>query len=164
MDRKTEYGILFEKWMRIMNMMQERESWKRDYGTGDLLHPSEIHTLQAIGEFEGTNISGLAEKLGITTSGVSQMSRRLEIKGLVEKMKRPGNDKEVILGLTEKGRTACIGHEKHHQQIQLLMNRELDNYSDECIVFLSRFLSRVEEVSGDIASGKENCRDEGGAL
>ena len=152
MDRDDEYRILFEKWTKIMNRLQERESWVRDYGTGDLMHPSEIHTLQAVGDSGGINITGLAERLGITASGVSQMARRLEKKGLVEKIKRSGNDKEILLRMTEKGRTAYLGHERHHMRIHEILNRELDNYDDEHIFFLSGFLSRVEEICEELMS------------
>ncbi|MBN1431567.1 MAG: MarR family transcriptional regulator [Methanomicrobiaceae archaeon] len=152
MDRDDEYRILFEKWTKIMNRLQERESWVRDYGTGDLMYPSEIHTLQAVGDSRGINITGLAERLGITASGVSQMARRLEKKGLVEKIKRSGNDKEILLMMTEKGRAAYLGHERHHTQIQEILNRELNNYDDEQILFLSGFLSRVEEICDEVMS------------
>lgn len=162
MDRDNEYRILFEKWTKIMNRMQERESWVRDFGTGDLLHPSEIHTLQAVGDSGEINITGLAERLGITTSGVSQMARRLEKKDLVEKMKRPGNDKEILLRLTEKGRVAYLGHESYHKRIQGIFNKELENYDDESVKFLSGFLTRVDEISEELVSensgGKEGGR------
>jgi DNA-binding MarR family transcriptional regulator len=156
MNRDLEYRNMFEKWTKIMNRMQERESWKRDYGTGDLLHPSEIHTLQAVGDSEGINITGLAERLGITKSGVSQMVRKLEAKGLVERMKKPGNDKEILLGMTEKGKTAYHEHERYHRGIQEIFNKELDNYDDRCVEFLSTFLSQVDEISEEIISGNSS--------
>lgn len=103
MNHDTEYRNLFEKWVKIMKRMQVRESWERDYGTGEPLHPPEIHTLQAVGDSGDINITGLSEMLGITKSGVSQMIRRLEKKDLVEKIKKPGNNKEVFLVVTERG-------------------------------------------------------------
>ena len=161
MDRDKEYRDLFEKWTKIVNRMQERESWARDFGTGDLLYPSEIHTLQAIGECEGINTTCLAKRLGITTSGVSQMTRKLEKKGLVEKMRKPGNDKEILLGLTEKGKIAYLGHERHHRQIQNIINKDLDNYSDESLTLISEFLSRIDEISAELLSKRGCGRKEG---
>jgi len=163
MDRETEYRNLFGKWTKIMNTMQELESRVTDYGTGDMLHPSEIHTLQAVGDSEGINVTGLAERLGITKSGVSQMVRKLGKKGLVEKIKKPGNDKEVILVMTEKGKIAYLGHERHHMKIQEIFNRELDTYDDKCVEFLSTFLSRVDEISEELISGNSSGAKEGGS-
>jgi len=146
MDRAAEYRNLFELWMKIMNMMQEHESWVRDFGTGDLLHPSEIHTLQAVGDQEKVNITGLAKSLGITKSGVSQMVSKLEKKGLIKRWRKPGNEKEVLLKMTEKGEVAYEGHETLHRQIREIINEELDNYDDSNILLLVRFLSRIEEL------------------
>lgn len=163
MNRREEYRKLFDLWMKIMTMMQEHESWERDFGTGDLLHPSEIHTLQAVGDHEGINITGVAESLGITKSGVSQMVNKLEKKGLIEKWKKPENDKEVLLRMTEKGEVAYSGHELHHRRIQEMINMELDSYDDEKIEFLVGFLSRIRELSDMILSEQRKETQKGDA-
>ena len=61
----------------------------------------EIHTLQATGEFIGSNVKSLAERLGVTKSAASQMVAKLESKGLLRKDKAPNNDKETLLFLTD---------------------------------------------------------------
>jgi DNA-binding MarR family transcriptional regulator len=152
MNRKEEYRKLFDLWTKIMAMMQEHESWVRDFGTGDLLHPSEIHTLQAVGDQDEINITSLAERLGITKSGVSQMANKLEKKGLIEKCRKSGNEKEVLLKMTEKGNVAYMGHELYHRRIQEMIDAELDNYDDAEIALMVRFLSRIRELIEMIVS------------
>ena len=89
----------------------------REYGTGVALHGGEIHTIQAIGETLGMNVTQLAERMGVTKGAVSQMVSKLVEKGMVRKARAQDNAKEVIVHLTELGQTGLRNHEKYDMAV-----------------------------------------------
>ena len=66
MDETNKIIQLYFESIREFN---EFEKNPRDFGTGDFLYSSEIHTIQMIGYNENINLSTLAEKLNISKSG-----------------------------------------------------------------------------------------------
>ena len=126
----------------------------RDFGSGDLLHCSEIHTLMAIGKNPDINLTSLSRLLGISKSAISQMTGRLARKNLVEKHRDPDNDKEVLLHLSPRGTIAFLGHEQHHAKIYERMYRIMGDLTDDQYALITRFLSAIEETIDE--SGKEH--------
>ncbi|RQW84470.1 MAG: MarR family transcriptional regulator [Geobacter sp.] len=97
----------------------------------------EAHIIQAIGEAAEMNVTGLANRFGITKSAASQMVSKLVRKGFVEKRPAPHSNKEFLLSLTERGRLVFDAHERLH-------GREMD----ELIVKLGTFsLSQIATLS-----------------
>ncbi|MGD9581249.1 MAG: MarR family winged helix-turn-helix transcriptional regulator [Vampirovibrionia bacterium] len=88
-----------------------------DFGSGDLLSHCEVHLLEIVGKNSSINITEIAQKRYVTKGAVSQIANKLMNKGLVSKRKLEGNDKEIILELTEKGWIAFAGHEQFHHQM-----------------------------------------------
>jgi DNA-binding MarR family transcriptional regulator len=145
---------LSESWIRILNKMDEVEKCPKDFGSGDLLHASEIHTLMAIGihkDINGTNLAGL---LGISRSAISQMISRLVRKDLVEKYRDPDNDKEIRLRLTPRGFIAYLGHEQFHAKIYAHLQQKLGPVTKEQFQFLTQFLNAVEETADEVLQDK----------
>lgn len=141
-------------WIRVLNIMNELESTPRDFGTGDLLHCSEIHTLMAIGKNPDVNVTNLATFLGISKSAISQMITRLARKGLVERYKCPENEKETKLCLTPRGTIAFLGHEQHHAIIFTRMQEKLGFMTDEQYEFLIRVFNAIEETAKEFTDRK----------
>ncbi|MGD0855389.1 MAG: helix-turn-helix domain-containing protein, partial [Dehalococcoidia bacterium] len=73
MNDELKYKEVIDKFVRMMSKYGEMERKPRDYGTGDLLFPSEIHTMDVIGDNPGINITELSEKLGVSKSASSQI-------------------------------------------------------------------------------------------
>ena len=103
---------------RIMDMiylshlyLQKLESTPRDYGTGDLLYSSDIHTVVAVSKSPGCNLTQLAARLSISKAAVSKFVAKLVRMGYLAKSRRIDNDREVIFNLTNKGQAAVRGHE-----------------------------------------------------
>ncbi|RPH47854.1 MAG: MarR family transcriptional regulator [Desulfobacteraceae bacterium] len=92
--------------------LQGLESTPRDYGTGDLLYSSDIHTIVAVSKSPGCNLTALATQLNISKAAVSKFVAKLGRRGYIVKSKRVDNDREVIFNLTKKGQTAASGHEE----------------------------------------------------
>ena len=100
----TKFEGILRKMEELITKMEMMHKPSFSFGTGVLMHQKEIHTVQAIGRHPGINVTGLAEHTGVTKGAVSQIISRLIKKGLVRRARVPGNAKEVILELTEKGK------------------------------------------------------------
>ena len=80
-------GEIMEQFIRIVNKFNRFEKVPMDFGVEEMLYPSEIHTIEAIGNNSRINVSQLAELLGITKGAVSQMINKLVRKQFVKKTK-----------------------------------------------------------------------------
>jgi len=149
MVNSTDIIKLSTQWDRIQNKIAAIEKSPRDFGSGDLLYRSEIHTLMAIGENPGANVTDLASHSGISKSAVSQMVNKLSHRNLVEKYRSPDNEKEIFLRLTPKGRIAFLGHEQYHLKIHARIEQELQEMTEEEFRFLQEFFRIIEETANE---------------
>ncbi|MFB9276601.1 MarR family winged helix-turn-helix transcriptional regulator [Cohnella cellulosilytica] len=125
------------------------ENKQRSYGTDIVLSRAEIHTIAAVGDHPGINITGLADILGVTKGAASQMVYKLVEKGTVEKKVSPDSDTEVVLNLTEEGRKNYVGHIEYHNQaidgsLKMLRDMPESSYTD-MIEFLSEFEKTIDK-------------------
>ena len=146
---------LSETWIRILNKMDAMEKCPRDFGSGDLLHCSEIHTMMAIGRRPDITVTDLAAALGITKSAISQMITRLAGRNLVEKRKNPGNENEILLRLAPRGTIAYHGHEQYHARIYARMQEKLGDLNPEQFRLIAAFLGAIEETADEFPPGRE---------
>lgn len=129
--------------LRIVSKYKMLENRPQDYGTG-VLFPVEIHTIDMIGNNPGINVTELAELMGVTKGAVSQQIKKLEKKGCIRRVKRPGNQKEVILELEEMGWTAYNGHQAFHARYDDDAIADFGSMTPEQVDFLIDFLARIE--------------------
>jgi DNA-binding MarR family transcriptional regulator len=101
--------------VRIMNKAASIEKEPVDIGHGILLHASEVHLIDIVGRYPQEGISQIASRLGITKGAVSQTAKRLEGKGYLVKGRREGDQKTVLLALTEQGSEAFVWHRAYHK-------------------------------------------------
>jgi len=133
--------------MKSVDLMREIESKPRDFGTGDLLYSSTIHTLVQIGKNPGINLTNLAERLDISKSAVSKFIRQLLELKLITKSKDINNRKEVIFYLSEKGVTAYNGHEAFEKNFFSVIENNVDVLTEsEKNVFINFLMSLVGEL------------------
>ena len=119
-------NILLQEGLRLINRYNNFDKKARSYGTEELLYPSEIHVIDAIGMQSEMTTTKLAKTLGITKGGISQITAKLIKKGLIKKSKGSGLN-EIFLSLTDKGKTAYEGHCRLHEDLL----KRLDNLLDE---------------------------------
>jgi DNA-binding MarR family transcriptional regulator len=141
----NNYNKVTKLYFRSINEFNEFSSIPRDFGTGDLLYSSEIHTLQAIGKSTVINLTDLSLKLDVSKSAVSKFVKKLLDKGLITKSKLPDNKKEVVFSLTEKGHTAYNGHKKFKQETFIPIFNILSKLNSHEIDFLERFLGELSQ-------------------
>jgi DNA-binding MarR family transcriptional regulator len=108
------YDEILEQFVRIINKYNALEKNPFDYGCGEKLYPSEIHTIEAIGKHPDVHMAEIANVLGVTRGAVQQTAGKLLKKGLVEKLMAEDDKKKVYLSLTPKGKIAFQGHEEYH--------------------------------------------------
>ncbi|QZY56128.1 MarR family transcriptional regulator [Crassaminicella profunda] len=137
------YERIIKSYFRSVREFNEFESVPRDFGTGDLLYSSEIHTLQVIGNNANINLTELAAKLDISKSGASKFTKKLIEKNLITKSKHLSNKKEVVFNLTEKGLIAYLGHEKFDKEVFASIYKILSRFDEKEKEFLESFLDEL---------------------
>jgi DNA-binding MarR family transcriptional regulator len=136
----------YQIWMRMMNKLNESESLPRRFDIEILLYPSEIHTIQAIGDHPDSNIHTIAEYLGITAGAASQAITKLAKRDLVRKVRGKKNEKEVHLELTPLGLQAYSAHATIHETVFLRIFEEIGPLSDDDYQLLEHVLHAMEKV------------------
>lgn len=140
------YSKIVELFLRVHNKFDLLESEARDFGTGDLLYSTEIHTIVAIAEKPAINLTQLAESLGVSKSAVSKFVKKLLRKGYVLKSRPIDNQKEVIFNLTDKGKIAFKGHEEFSHKIFGSIYDILENIEGREIIIIENFLEKLNEA------------------
>ena len=122
-------NILLQEGLKLINRYNDIDKKARSYGTEELLFPSEIHVIDAIGMQSDMTTTKLAKTLGITKGGISQITAKLIKKGLISRSKGTGVN-EVFLTLTDKGQTAYHGHRKMHENLTNKLNSILNETNE----------------------------------
>lgn len=135
--------------IRLVNKYNRLDSKALDFGTGDLLYPSEIHIIEAIGKNHGNTVNEICQKFGVTKGAISQIVYKLSKKGLVTKKRKPDFYKEIMLSLTAKGRKAFKGHENLHKLMDEDLYKNMSHFDKDKIenfeVVLRIIESRIEK-------------------
>jgi DNA-binding MarR family transcriptional regulator len=113
---KNELQELIDQFLKILHLYSVISRKPKDYGTGDLLYFSEIHTISMIGRNHSVNMTRLAELMGVTRGAISQTIRKLVAGNYIIKSNTV-NRKEFSLMLSEKGKTVLRGLESFQGEI-----------------------------------------------
>lgn len=70
--------------------------------------------LHALWERDGLTISGIADRLALEPSTITPLVKRLEAAGFLARRRNPEDERQVQVGLTDRGRemreeSACLG-------------------------------------------------------
>ncbi|WP_138211109.1 MarR family transcriptional regulator [Hathewaya histolytica] len=118
---------------------------------------SEIHCIDFIGKMEDPNVTKIAQSMNMTRGAISKLCKKLLNNKLIDKYKKPENDKEIYFKLTELGERLYKHHEIKHRQWEERNNKFFKNIDEEeqevVASFLKKFnnyLDKIIEVEGDI--------------
>ena len=114
---EKSFDRMLEQLLQLVDKFNKQHKKGHDFGSGDLLFPSEIHTIQAIGDHENINITDLAVALKVTKPTISERVKKLERLDLIQRHDAVDNMKTVLLHLTARGWVAYKGHEAHHKKM-----------------------------------------------
>ncbi len=137
---------ILDRIIRILNRAARIEAEPIDIGHGILLHASEVHLIDMAGRYPGENVTRIAARLGVTKGAVSQLARRLEEKGYLQRLNREGDQKTVLLCLTERGREAFEWHRSYHARVNQSIAREIARLPAGEAESLGRVLEQIEAV------------------
>ena len=143
MDAITEkYMLLVEK---VSNTTKNHKSFNTDVN----IYRGEIHIIQLIGDRSELHISEISRLIGVTKGTVSQIVKRLENKGLVQKHIDSENNTRQIATLTQKGITAYKAHLEYHNRKHAEMKRFLDTLTADERHLIERFLEEAHDMIED---------------
>ncbi|MDO3409281.1 MarR family transcriptional regulator [Saccharibacillus sp. CPCC 101409] len=134
-------GRMFE----VYNALNKKP---KEYAPGMPLYLAEIHMIEAIGRYPDSKLTDISHILNVTKGTASKMIAKLTQKNLVSRYQLEDNKKEVYVRLTESGRRAFEGHDKHHESRSADIDREFDSYSAEEQALILHFVQKyTEEMS-----------------
>ncbi len=140
------YEKIIKLYFKSMKTMATIESTPRDFGTGDMLYSSEIHTVVEIGKHPGCSLTELAAYLDITKGGAGKFVKKLLLKELITKTQLPDNKKEVIFNITEKGKVAYEHHELFEQRRFGEIYKVMRTMGEEDMKKLEGFLVKLNQI------------------
>jgi len=70
--------------------------------------------LSALWEVDDQSVGAIAERLGLDSSNVTPLIKRMEASGLLSRRRNPADERQVVVSLTDQGRdmqarSACLG-------------------------------------------------------
>jgi DNA-binding MarR family transcriptional regulator len=153
---KTFTLSLNELVIKLNNVYDQVRKIPNDYGCGVIIHLSEIHIIEMIGNYPDANTTRLAEILGVTKGLVSRVSSKLEKKGLINKYQYEDNKKEIYYELTELGKIAYQGHIDYHEHNHQQIFERFENYSDEQKEIVNNFLGEYIDYLKEVVDKFDN--------
>lgn len=114
---QKSFDNMQDKVLAIVELLNAGHKGGVDYGTGNHLTPVEAHTIQAVGDNQGLNLTALAKAMNVTKATMSERVKKLTRQGLLRKSKALDNRKEILINLTEQGRLVHKGHEEMHRKM-----------------------------------------------
>jgi DNA-binding MarR family transcriptional regulator len=148
-DRGSDADSCFDLLTRLFNKAAMIEREPVDTGDGVLLYTSEVHLIDMAGRFPDESLSSLAARLGITKGAISQTVKKMEEKGYLERINMEGNNKTVLIRLTDAGERAFEWHRAYHTVVNDRINREISGFGRKDQVNLRRVLLHIEKIFED---------------
>ncbi|MBN1468463.1 MAG: MarR family transcriptional regulator [Fusobacteriaceae bacterium] len=140
-----KYNKTITSLLKVHNKLTLISKQPRDFGTGDVLYSTEIHTIVAIKENPGINLTKLSDILGVSKSAVSKFVKKLLDKDYIIKSRPIDNQREVMFNLTNKGEIVFQGHERFSYEKFKTVYDILENTKKEEIKLIDNFLEKLSE-------------------
>ena len=151
-DLQDTFNRVQDKLLAIVDLINTGHKGGVDYGTGDLLTPVEAHTIQAVGDNQGLNLTTLAENMKVTKATMSERVKKLSRQGLLRKSKALDNRKEILITLSDKGRLVHKGHEETHRKMFKFFSSHYGDQTAEQLELFNRafndYLRLAQSIEG----------------
>ena len=140
-DLQDSFDRMQDKVLAITDLINAGHKDGVDYGTGHRLSPVEAHTIQAVGDNQGLNLTALAQAMNVTKATMSERVKKLTRQGLLRKSKALDNRKEILITLAGQGRIVHKGHEEMHRKMLKLFVSYFGDQTEEQLEFFNRAFS-----------------------
>jgi len=148
----NELQNLIDLFLKILHLYSVINRKPKDYGTGDLLYFTELHTISVVAANKEINMTRLAEIMGVTRGAISQTIRKLVSKNLILKSNLT-NRKEVNLKLSEKGMQVFKSQESFQKEIFTFALSLYENAEPEDRDLVKRlFMAITENMQSRVAA------------
>jgi DNA-binding MarR family transcriptional regulator len=137
-DLQDTFNRMQDMVLAIVDLINTGHKNGVDYGSGDRLSPAEAHTIQAVGDNQGLNLTALAKAMNVTKATMSERVKKLAGQGLLRKSRALDNRKEILLTLTEQGRIVHKGHEEMHRKLFKLFASHYGDRTEEQLELFNR--------------------------
>lgn len=111
---------------------------------------SEIHCLDFIGKIQDPNVTKISQSMNMTRGAISKLCKKLLKNNLINKYKKPENDKEIYFKLTELGEELYRYHEIKHKQWEERNNKFFKNITKENQEIVASFLMKFNNYLDEI--------------
>lgn len=105
-----------------------------------------LHALGVIeknGKVRGIDI---ACELGVTKGAISKVTKKLWTYGLIEKEKRPANNKDIYFSVTPIGEKLSQLHDKFHREMDKKNLKLLKEYDQPELELIADFLEKLAKL------------------
>jgi Transcriptional regulators len=150
---------LIEIFTRIFYKFSNVMKSARSFGTNFILYPSEIHVIDVIGREPGINVTGIADKLGITKGAIPKIIRKLIRKELIYRYQEAANKKMVCFHLTDKGAVAFQKHIEFHRNLDDGIFGRLKALNQEERALLKDIFAEIEKFADSRNAEQEKKRN-----
>jgi len=110
------------------------------------LFPSEIHLLLFIYHIQDTNITKIADHLGLTKGAISQTLSRLNRKGIIIKETEPSKKNQLHVQFTNKGKMLMEHVIEFRNSLETEFLNYLETKSDKEKQLISDFLDKLVSI------------------
>ena len=154
-DHQDAFDRMQDLVLAIVDMINTGHKGGVDYGTGDRLSPVEAHTIQAVGDNQGLNLTALARAMNVTKATMSERVKKLTRQGLLRKSMDLDNRKEILITLSERGRLVQKGHEEEHRKMFKLFASHYGDQTEEQLELFNRAFSDYLALARSIQGPKK---------
>lgn len=141
-------GSIIDRIYAAHRYLSEIESEPRDYGTGEPLYASEIHTVVAVRAHPGCNLTALAAALGVSKPAAYKFAAKMIRRGFLRKYQEPGNRKDVFFNVSDTGAIAAEGHERFERETFGPLRRVEEELSPDARAALIDYFERLGALIG----------------
>jgi len=154
-DLRDAFDRMQDHLLAIVDLINSGHKGGVDYGTGHRLSPVEAHTIQAVGDNQGLNLTTLASAMNVTKATMSERVKKLARQGLLRKSKALDNHKEILITLTEQGRLVQEGHEETHRKMFRFFASHYGDKTQEQLELFDRAFSDYLTLARSVEGRKE---------
>ncbi|MCK8605017.1 MarR family transcriptional regulator [Leuconostoc citreum] len=140
------------------HFMTEYENLKTDQHVIDGFNTAEVHTIVTIGKNKNISLHELASKRKISTSAASQLTSKLESRGIIKKQRLESNTKKSALYLTNEGQAIFEKHQEQQKYLENNLQNIVNELSDEERNLVIKLLDDIEGSWNSLPWRKESMK------
>lgn len=137
------YFILMQKFKSVAKLWADFEKRPHTFGE-QTLYNSEMCMLMIISKNPQISITNIAKIANMTKGTVSEIIKKIEKKGFVEKTQSADNASKLALSLTKQGKEVIKIHDKIHEEMDMGFKKDLENLSEENIKIMEELFTKAE--------------------